>query len=83
MFKPEAIPIGPRLSELRDRTNGQAKIFEGTGGIALVDSHRQGIVGTMPGADLIRGIAALWRALQANDAKQIYELSLPISSLIM
>ena len=82
LFKPEASPIGPRLSALHDATDGQAKIFEGSGGIALVDSYRRGIVGTMPGADLIRGIVALWRALRAKDERRIYDLSLPISSLI-
>jgi|GEM_PF-4278292 len=37
LFKPEATPIGPRLTELRDGTQGRARIFEETGGIALVD----------------------------------------------
>ena len=82
MFKPEATPIGPRLSALRDATGGRARIFEGTGGIALVDSHRRGIAGTMPGADLIRAIVALWRALEARDEQRVYELSLPLSSLV-
>lgn len=82
LFKPEAPPIGPHLSALRDRTGGKARIFEGTGGIALVDSYRRGIVGTMPGADLIKGIVALWRALKAGDERRIYSLSLPICSLI-
>ena len=82
MFKPEAAPIGPRLSQLRDATGGKAKIFEGTGGIALLDSHRRGIVGTMPGADLIDGIVGLWRALEAGDEARAYRLSLPISSLV-
>jgi 4-hydroxy-tetrahydrodipicolinate synthase len=82
LFKPEATPIGPRLSALRDGTNGRAKIFEGTGGIALVDSYRRGIVGTMPGADLIKGLVALWRALEAKDEQRIYQLSQPISSLV-
>jgi dihydrodipicolinate synthase/N-acetylneuraminate lyase len=82
MFKPEATPIGPRLSALRDATHGRAPVFEGSGGIALVDSYRRGIVGTMPGADLIDGIVALWQALQAGDDQRIYQLSLPISALI-
>ncbi len=82
MFKPEASPIGPRLTALREATSGKAVIFEGTGGIALVDSYRRGIAGTIPGADLIDGIVALWRALQAGDEARIYQLSLPISSLI-
>ena len=82
LFKPEATPIGQRLSALRDGTGGRARVFEGTGGIALVDSHRRGIVGTMPGADLIRGIVALWRALESADERRVYRLSLPISSLV-
>lgn len=82
MFKPEAPPIGPQLSALRDATNGKAPVFEGTGGMALVDSYRRGISGTMPGADLIRGIVALWRALEAGDERRIYSLSLPISAII-
>lgn len=82
LFKPEATPIGPRLSALRDATGGKAPVLEGTGGIALVDSYRRGIVGTMPGADLIDALVALWRALEANDEQRIYALSLPLSSLI-
>ena len=82
LFKPEAVPIGQRLSELRDATNGQAAVFEGSGGIALVDSFRRGIVGTMPGADLIDALVALWRALKAGDDQRAYELSLPLSALV-
>ena len=82
MFKPEATPIGPRLTELLNATGGEAKVFEGTGGIALVDSFRRGIVGTMPGADLIRGIVALWRALVAKDEKRVAELDEVICKLV-
>jgi 4-hydroxy-tetrahydrodipicolinate synthase len=82
MFKPEAAPIGPRLTELRDATNGEAKVFEGTGGVALVDSFRRGIVGTMPGADLIRGIVALWKALVARDERRVAGLDNVISKIV-
>jgi dihydrodipicolinate synthase/N-acetylneuraminate lyase len=82
LFKPEAAPIGPRLSALREATGGRVPVLEGTGGIALVDSFRRGVVGTMPGADLIDALVALWRALQAGDEGRIYRLSLPISALI-
>jgi dihydrodipicolinate synthase/N-acetylneuraminate lyase len=82
LFKPEAVPIGPRLSALRDMTGGKAKIFEGTGGIALIDSYRRGIAGTMPGADLIKGIVALWRALKDRNDERAYRISQPVSSLI-
>jgi 4-hydroxy-tetrahydrodipicolinate synthase len=82
LFKPEAVPIGPRLSALRDATRGNARIFEGTGGIALIDSYRRGIVGTMPGADLIKGIVAMWRALRNGDDERAYCISQPVTSLI-
>jgi len=82
LFKPEAVPIGPKLTELREATGGRASVFEGSGGIALVDSYRRGIVGTMPGADLIEGIVALWRALEADDQPAVDRLSMPISSLV-
>jgi 4-hydroxy-tetrahydrodipicolinate synthase len=82
MFKPEATPIGPNLSALRDATGGKAAVFEGTGGIALVDSYRRGVVGTMPGAEIVDGIVALWKALEQKDEQRIYRLSLPICSLV-
>lgn len=81
-FKPEASPLGPNLSRLRDATRGQARIFEGSGGINLVDCYRRGIVGTMPGVDLLDGIVALWKALEAGDEDRMYELSLPICALV-
>lgn len=80
-FKPEASPLGPNLSKLRDATGGKARIFEGSGGINLVDCFRRGIVGTMPGTDLLDGIVALWHALQSRNEDRIYQLSLPICGL--
>lgn len=82
LFKPEATPIGPRLTALREASGGAARVFEGTGGIALVDSYRRGIVGTIPGADLVRGVVALWQALTAGDNGRADRLSLPIVALV-
>jgi len=82
LFKPEAAPIGPNLSALRDRTDGQARVFEGSGGILLVDSFRRGIVGTMPGVDLLDGIVALWRALKAGDDDAVYRIYFPICAIV-
>jgi 4-hydroxy-tetrahydrodipicolinate synthase len=82
LYKPEANPIGPKLSELREATGGQARVFEGTGGIALVDSFRRGIVGTMPGADLIRGLVPLWRALVAGDTAKADRIHGPLAAII-
>lgn len=81
-FKPESTPVGPLLSALRDATGGKAKVFEGSGGVALVDNYRRGVVGTMPGADLIDGVTALWNALEAGDDERTYRISLPLSSLV-
>ncbi len=81
-FKPEAQPIGPRLSELLTATGGKAAIFEGSGGSELVDSYRRGIVGTMPGADLIDAIVALWRALEAGDAPAVQRIDAALRPLL-
>lgn len=81
-YKPEASPIGPKLSKLRDATQGRARVFEGTGGIALVDSFKRGVVGTMPGADLICGLVPLWKALEAGDTEKADRIHGPLSALI-
>jgi hypothetical protein len=82
LFKPEASPIGPNLSALRDATAGAARIFEGSGGIFLIDSFRRGIAGTMPGVEVVDGIVALWRALTTGDEELAYRLSHPIGAMV-
>lgn len=82
VFKPEASPIGPNLSALRDATGGKARIFEGSGGILLVDSYRRGIAGTMPGMELLDGIVALWKALERGDDETIYRVYYPICAIV-
>ena len=82
LFKPEAAPIGPSLSALRDATGGRARVFEGSGGILLVDSYRRGIAGTMPGVDLLDGIVALWDALERRDEDTVYRVYFPICALV-
>lgn len=82
LLKPEAAPIGSNLSDLRDMNLGEARILEGSGGIFLVDSFHRGIVGTIPGMDLLDGIIAVWRALKAGDEETAYRLAFPISSIV-
>ncbi len=82
MFKPEAPPIGPRLSELLDATDGRALVFEGTGGLHLVDSFRRGVVGTMPAADLVWALVSLWSALVENDFDRAYEIAGPLALMV-
>lgn len=76
LYKPEAPPLVERLGELRAATNHLAVVYEGSGGVALMDSFSHGIVGTMPGADLIRAIVPLWHALNNGRhdlARRIHE----------
>jgi 4-hydroxy-tetrahydrodipicolinate synthase len=80
-FKPEAEPVGPRLSALRDATGGRARIFEGSAGAALVDSHRRGIVGTMPGTEVVWAIRALWDALERGDGARANNICGPLMAL--
>jgi dihydrodipicolinate synthase/N-acetylneuraminate lyase len=82
MFKPEALPIGPRLSELMDATDGQALVFEGTGGLYLIDSFRRGVVGTMPAADLVWALVALWGALVDGDFDRSYAIAGPLALMV-
>jgi len=82
LFKPESTPIGPNLSALRDASDGRAKIFEGSGGVCLVDSYRRGITGTMPGMEFLQGIVALWKALVNRDEQAIYRIYFPICALV-
>jgi len=81
-FKPEAQPLGPRLSALLEATGGGARAFDGSGGVALIDTYRRGIVGSMPGADLGWAIVAMWDALGRGDYEFAYRISLPLSALL-
>lgn len=82
LFKPEAAPNGPTLSALRDATGGNALMFEGSGGIFLIDSFRRGIAGTMPGMDLLDGVVAIWKALQAGEKDLAYRVYFPVCAIV-
>jgi dihydrodipicolinate synthase/N-acetylneuraminate lyase len=82
LFKPEAAPNGPNISALRDATHGVARIFEGSGGVFLIDSFRRGIAGTMPGLDLLDGIVAVWNALARGDEEAAYRIYFPICAIV-
>jgi 4-hydroxy-tetrahydrodipicolinate synthase len=82
LFKPEAPPVGPNLSALRDATGGKARIFEGSGGIFLIDSIHRGVAGTMPAVEMVDGIVAIWRALKQGDEERAYRIYFPIAAII-
>lgn len=81
-FKPEADPLGPRLTLLHDLSGGTARVFEGSGGRALIDSYHRGIVGTMPGPDLVPTLVSLWKALRAGDDERAYRLQEALAPLL-
>ncbi len=82
VFKPEAPPNGPCISALRDATNGQAKIFEGSGGIYLIDSMRRGVEGTMPGMEMVDAMVAIWKAVKRGDDETAYRIHLPLCAIV-
>jgi len=82
LFKPEGAPIGPNISHLRDASDGRARMFDGSGGVLLIDAFRRGVTGTMPGIDLLDGIVALWNALQNHDDETAYRIYFPICALV-
>jgi 4-hydroxy-tetrahydrodipicolinate synthase len=82
LLKPEAEPLGQRASELRAATSDEARIFDGSGGVALMDTFARGIVGTMPGPDLVWAVRALWTALENGDAARALAVSNPLTALI-
>jgi dihydrodipicolinate synthase/N-acetylneuraminate lyase len=82
LFKPETPPLGQRITLLRELTGGRARIYEGMGGIALVDAYQRGIVGTMPAADVCWAIAALWSALRSGDEAAVRRIRGPLTALV-
>jgi len=82
LFKPEAQPLGQRLTALREATAGAARVLEGTGGAALVDSFRRGIVGTMPGSELVWAVRKMWDAVTEGDWATAYAIGGPMNTLV-
>jgi dihydrodipicolinate synthase/N-acetylneuraminate lyase len=82
VFKPEAPPNGPSISALRDASGGAARIFEGSGGVYLIDSMRRGVQGTMPGMELVDSIVAIWNAIQRGDDQTAYRIHFPVCAIV-
>jgi 4-hydroxy-tetrahydrodipicolinate synthase len=81
-FKPEAKPVKARLEELNKISGNRAKVFEGQGGIDLLDTHPLGVVGTMPGAEVPWALVALWKELNEGNLDQAKAIHNPLSKLI-
>ena len=81
-FKPEAKPVKERLEMLRDASNGRALVFEGQGGVDLLDTYPIGIVGTMPGAEVPWALVALFKALKEDKWERARSIHTPLAKLI-
>jgi len=81
-FKPEAKPVKDRLEQLNKISNNRARVFEGQGGIDLLDTHPLGVKGTMPGAEVPWAIVGLWDALENKDLKSAQAIHTPLAKLI-
>jgi len=81
-FKPEAKPVKVRLEELNKISGNRAKVFEGQGGIDLLDTHPLGVVGTMPGSEVPWALVALWKTLNEGNLDQAKAIHNPLSKLI-
>ena len=81
-FKPEAKPVKERLEQLNKISNNRAKVFEGQGGIDLLDTHPLGVKGTMPGAEVPWAIVGLWKALENKDLSTAQAIHTPLAKLI-
>jgi dihydrodipicolinate synthase/N-acetylneuraminate lyase len=81
-FKPEAKPVKERLQELNKISGNRAKVFEGQGGIDLLDTHPLGVVGTMPGAEVPWALVGLWKALNEQNMEHAKAIHNPLSKLI-
>ena len=81
-FKPEAKPVKERLAQLNKISNNRARVFEGQGGIDLLDTHPLGVKGTMPGAEVPWAIVGLWNALENKDLTTAQAIHTPLAKLI-
>jgi 4-hydroxy-tetrahydrodipicolinate synthase len=81
-FKPEAKPVKERLKQLNEISNNRARVFEGQGGIDLLDTHPLGVKGTMPGAEVPWAIVGLWNALENKDLVTAKAIHAPLAKLI-
>jgi dihydrodipicolinate synthase/N-acetylneuraminate lyase len=82
MFKPESPPTGLKLSALHAATGGNAYVFEGSGGLTLVDAYRRGLSGVMPGPDLVWALVPMWRALSAGDDATVHAIGVVLAQLL-
>ena len=81
-FKPESQPVGLTLTLLQQALDNEGIVFDGNGGLYMIDSYRRGISGLMPACDLIRGTVEIWNALESGNFTRAYEVYFPLAALV-
>lgn len=81
-FKPEAKPVAQRLDQLNKLSSNRAKVFEGQGGVDLLQTHPLGVKGSMPGAEIPWAIVELWRSLELGNLDKAKQIHQPVARLV-
>ncbi len=80
--KEETTPSTIKLTALLAENDGAVKgVFGGAGGRYLIEEHRRGSAGNMPGCHVTDVVVAFWSALEAGDegrAMRIYKELAPL-----
>ena len=81
-FKEEASPTTFKITAVLKGAGGACKgVFGGAGGRYLIEEHRRGACGQMPGCHVTDVVVALWNALEKGDqarAMHIYKEMAPL-----
>jgi len=81
-FKPEAKPVAQRLDQLNKLSSNRAKVFEGQGGVDLLQTHPLGVKGSMPGSEIPWAIIELWRSLEQGNLDKAKQIHQPVARLV-
>lgn len=81
-FKPEAKPVAQRLDQLNKLSSNRAKVFEGQGGVDLLQTHPLGVKGSMPGAEIPWAIIEFWRSLELGNLDKAKQIHQPVARLV-
>jgi len=80
--KEETVPTTVKLSAaLRDNDGSCKGVFGGAGGRYLIEEHRRGSAGNMPGCHVTDVVVALWNALEAGEAERAIHIYKEMSPL--
>lgn len=85
MFKIEATPPGPYISELLELTEGSPGVFVGNAGLGMLESYDRGAVGVMPGSPLSDIYVAIDNAYNRGnvaEATSLFDRLLPLLNVI-